>query len=80
MLIGVGFGTAIVKKDKYIIFRDNGGVDATKMPALRKFEYMARKDPSHDWRVRLDAPLRMREYQRHGKNKWVLVKSGRGFA
>lgn len=78
--IAVGFGFAGIKKDSKVIFSEDPQQDWKDIPTLMKFENMARKDPNHDWRLILDAPLRSREYQRHGKNQWVLVKSGQGFA
>jgi len=33
-----------------------------------------------DWRLHIDMALRSAVYQRQGKNKWVLVKTGNGFA
>lgn len=50
------------------------------LPLLADIEELARHDPDHDWRIMLDAPLRGREYQRHGDGTWVLVGSTRGFA
>jgi hypothetical protein len=49
-------------------------------PMLAHIEELARHDPDHDWRVSLFAPLRGREYQRHGPGQWVLVDSNLGFA
>ncbi len=78
--IAVGFGYAGVEKDGKSIFAEKFGMNWEDLPTLMKFENMARKDPNHDWQLILDAPLRSRIYQRHGRNNWVLVKSGQGFA
>ncbi len=78
--IAVGFGFAGVKRDGDIIFMADTIAEWKDIPTLMKFENMARKDPDHDWRLVLDAPLRSREYQRHSKNEWILVASGEGFA
>ena len=78
MLIAVGFGAAVVSRDGECVFQEQN--DDDDFHFLREFEDMAKADPDHDWRVLLDAPLRMREYQRHGDGQWTLVKSGQGFA
>ena len=80
MRIAVGFGMACVTKDDKIIFSESPEMDWKDIPTLMKFENMARKDPNHDWRAALNAPMRDRMYQRQGRNEWVLVKSGQGFA
>lgn len=83
MLIAVGFGMAAVKKDgKYIYNEMDLADDApeTEYWTTQDAENEALKDPDHDWRIILDAPLSMREYQRQDTGKWVLVKKGRGFA
>jgi len=78
MIIAVGFGSAQVTRGKKLIFSESNNDD--DYHRLSEFEEMAKKDPNHDWRVMLDAPLRMREYQRQGDGKWVLIASGEGFA
>lgn len=88
--IAVGFGSAEVTRDGRVVFDGEGGYyeRAGKMVKcnnknawlLSYWERRARKSPMADWRVYLNSPLRDREYQRQGKNKWVLVKSGMGFA
>jgi hypothetical protein len=74
----VGFGIAQITKDDEIIYQDISIAD--KVPTLQEFEKMAQLDPNHDWRLLLEAPLRSREYQRQGIEKWVLIDSGMGFA
>lgn len=78
--VAVGFGMAAVTKDGHCVYSEPPNIEWDKIPTLRKFENAARKDPHHDWRLILEAPLRSREYQRHGKNEWVLIASGQGFA
>lgn len=93
MLIGVGFGVAQVTKGNELIFaegRDNFYIPGLReaitddqqegFPTVADIEKLAAADPNHDWRINLFAPLRGREYQRHGENKWVLIDSNRGFA
>lgn len=55
-------------------YRDQG------YPIVADIEELALRDPDHDWRITLDAPLRSRTYQRHAPGTWVLIESGRGFA
>lgn len=78
MLIAVGFGYAAVTRGSKVVFREKPNDD--DLHYLEEFEAMAAKDPDHDWRVVLNAPLRSRTYQRHGPGKWVLIESGEGFA
>lgn len=78
MLIAVGFGVAQVTRGKRVVFSEK--YDDKEYHTLAEFEAMAEKDPEHDWRVLLHAPLRSSEYQRQGKDRWVLINSGPGFA
>lgn len=78
MIIAVGLGVARVTRGRRVIFSE--GANDENDHYLSEFEEMAKADPDHDWRVLLDAPLRSREYQRQGEGKWVLIKSGPGFA
>lgn len=80
MLIAVGFGEAVVKKDGAIVYDENCCEDEQDFWTLEDAENAAKEDPDHDWRILLDAPLSMREYQRQGENEWVLVNKGIGFA
>lgn len=79
MIIAVGFGLAQVWKGKELIY-DEAYSDEGPWHNLLYFEEMAAKDPDYDWRIILHAPLRGSEYQRHGKEKWVLIGSNEGFA
>jgi hypothetical protein len=47
---------------------------------LSDFEEMAKKEPDADWRYSFLMALRDGEYQRQGEGKWVLIKSGQGYA
>jgi hypothetical protein len=76
-IVAVGFGDAHISKDDKIIFDERRGEEPHE---LKEFEEMAQQDPDHDWRLVLYAPLRGRIYQRHGKEKWVLIESNMGFA
>jgi hypothetical protein len=78
--VAVGFGYAAITKDGEEIYHEPFEMEESEIRTLREFEQMAQSDPNHDWRCILDAPLRSREYQRQARDKWVLVKSGMGFA
>ena len=78
--LGVGFGFAGVTRDGKIVWAEEPGDEFGDGPTMQTFENMARKDPDHDWRAVEDGPLRNQTWQRHGRNLWVLVISGEGFA
>ena len=80
MIIAVGFGLACVKRGRKVIWQEKN--DDEDFRSLSEFEAMAKADNKrkHDWRVILDAPLSYREYQRQGDDKWVLIRTGQGFA
>ena len=79
--VAVGFGMAGVTKDGAEMWSEpNGDYSWHDLPTLQTFENMARKDPDHDWRAFMFGPLHGEEYQRHGRNLWVLVKEEDGFA
>lgn len=75
------FGGWMITKDDELYFEETDrNKDFYKNKTLRQIEKEASKDPDHDWRAVFDLPLRGGEYQRHGKNKWVLISSNQGFA
>lgn len=47
---------------------------------LQYVENRARKYPRSDFRLIAEMPLYRKEWQRQGKNNWVMIKSGNGFA
>jgi hypothetical protein len=47
---------------------------------LSIIEKMARKKPSKDWRIELIETFRSYTYQRQGRNKWLLIEIGKGYA
>lgn len=72
-----GFGvTTLLRDGEYV----ESHYDYETCPTFIHFENVARKDPGHDWRVRVDGPLSDVTYQRHGRNEWVAVEKGLGFA
>lgn len=80
MTIAVGFGEATVKKDGEIIYSEPCEYEEQNFWTVQDAENEAEKDPDHDWRIALYAPLRGRVFQRHEKGKWILVEENMGFA
>lgn len=78
-IVAAGFGYAGITKDGQSVYQDDPHSEEDA-PTLQRFEDMAKADPDHDWRFTLNLPLRDAEYQRQGDARWVLVKSGMGFA
>ena len=76
----VGFGDAQILKNGELIYNAPPNLEWEDAKTLMTFENMARKDPNHDWRYWYYAPLREALYQRQGRNEWVLIKTGLGFA
>lgn len=84
-VVAVGFGDAHVSCNKVALYSESSGHGiaadvAARGITLEIFERIAATSPNADWRLVLNAPLRSREYQRHGPGKWVLIASGEGFA
>jgi hypothetical protein len=77
--IAVGFGSAVLWRDGDCIYNEEPDIDKPDMTGAEA-EALAVADPDHDWRIHLMAPLSELEYQRHGPNRWVLIKQGEGFA
>ncbi len=74
------FGGWTIYADDELLYAPPMDLEWNEYPTLMTFENMARKAPQKDWRAKLNLPLRDAEYQRQGKNYWVLVRSGIGFA
>ena len=75
-----GFGGWKIKAASKVVYDPPPDLDWEEYPTLRKFELKARREPNRDWRAIYDGAMRSAEYQRQGYNRWVLVKSGKGFA
>ena len=75
-----GFGGWIITKDNELYFMEDSNKEYDKNKTLSYIERRAKLQPECDWQAELDIPLRSATYQRQGKSKWVLVKSGQGFA
>lgn len=72
-----GFGvTALVRDGEWV----ESHYDYETCPTFMHFENVARKDADRVWCVVVDGPLSDVTYQRHGRNEWVAVKKGMGFA
>ena len=74
-----GFGGWSIYKGGELIYQGDSNAEWESFPTLMKFELMARKSPG-DWRANCFLPLREAYYQRQGRNRWVLIKTGIGFA
>lgn len=75
-----GFGGWTISVNNIQFFQQRNNTEYDAAPILKKIERVARQYPHHDWRANVNLPLRDAEYQRQGKNKWVLIKTGPGFA
>ena len=75
-----GFGGWSILRDGELVYEGDPNGEWESFPTLMKFELMARKAPEADWRASCYLPLRGAVYQRQGRNRWVLVKTGMGFA
>ena len=87
MLIAVGFGDANVTKDGEEVYsemaigmNDDFEFKESELWTVQDAENEALKDPDHDWRITMYAPLRGRVFQRQDVGKWVLVEEDMGFA
>ena len=80
MVIAVGFGIANVTRDGEEVYNGLEHEDGQDFWTTQDAENEALKDPDHDWRITMNAPLSYRVYQRHDSGKWMLVKRGPGFA
>lgn len=79
-VLAVGFGSCNVKRDDEFVYSEDPHMEFEDIPTLQKFEDMAAADSEHDWRVAFYGPLHEEEYQRQGPGRWVMIRSGEGFA
>lgn len=75
-----GFGGWKILKDGKVFFEAKYNQEYDDCPTLMKFELLAREDPKAEWQALLNLPLRDAYYKRERKNRWVLFKTGMGFA
>jgi hypothetical protein len=73
-----GFGGWTVTKNGELFYQSES--DEYEGKTVREIEMEARHWPEEDWRCEIFFPLREATYQRQADNKWVLVKTGNGFA
>jgi len=74
------FGGWTIYRNNKVYYRAREGAESPKeVRTLRYFENRARKDPAR-WKAEYDGALRDATYQRAGRNRWVLIHSGPGFA
>lgn len=76
-VIAVGFGAAVLLCDRHTVYAEEQGEEYM---TGAQAEELASRDPDHDWRIVLEAPLSSRTYQRHGPGEWALIEQGMGFA
>lgn len=76
-----GFGGWYVRKNSEMFFQeldDTKGFDQFK--TIKDIEEMIGDDTENCYEAVLFAPLREGVWQRHEKNKWILIDEGMGFA
>ena len=78
-----GFGGEYITRNGKVFFWPENwdGTDKgwKRQKTLTWVENQARKDPNNDWRLVCEQPLHGGEYQRQGKNNWVMVSKNKGF-
>ncbi len=74
-----GFGGWLITKDKELYFMEDSDKEYNESKTLMYIENRAKLQPNCDWRALIDLPLRDAEYQRQD-GKWVLIRTGMGFA
>lgn len=74
----MGFGIVAIRRDGQTLWC--GDPEWDEAPTLRRWEHRARREPQADWRVEFWGPLSETVYQRHARNRWVLIARGLGFA
>lgn len=81
-VIAVGFGRAVVTRDGDEVLDGESDELGEEWLTGQDAEDAARKDPDHDWRIVIEAPLYNVTYQRQGREigRWVLIDKGQGFA
>lgn len=76
----MGSGGWYITKNDEVYFTENSDKEYDEARTLSYIERRAKLEPECDWRAHLDLPLRSAVYQRQGKNKWMLIEKGQGFA
>ncbi len=75
-----GFGGWIIIQNGEYYFMEDSDKEFNENKTLMYIENRAKLEPDLDWKAELNLPLRSAVYQRQGKNNWVLVEEGIGFA
>jgi len=75
-----GMGGWTITRDGEIYFVEDVKREYDRARTLCYIERRAQLQPECDWRAELSLPLRSAIYQRQEQSKWVLVKTGVGFA
>lgn len=75
-----GFGGWTVNKDGSTYYQAETNQDFDECKTLQDIEKEIPEGDQSEWIAHLWAPLREAKYQRHEKNKWVLIQKGEGFA
>ncbi len=77
--LSVGFGDCRVTFNGETLWYEEPGMKWEQAPTVEKFENMAKKKEG-DWEIIFYTSLHGEVYQRHGKDKWVMIESNMGFA
>lgn len=75
-----GYGGWSITKNGAQYFTEDQNKDWSETKVMAEIEKEASQDPENDWRAELYLPLREATYQRQGEGKWMLVRTGEGFA
>lgn len=75
-----GFGGWSITRNGALFYQAENNADFDGCKTVAEIEEIAKIDPDNDWRAELFLPLREATYQRHGDDKWMLVRVGEGFA
>ena len=59
---------------------DDFSIPAAKTITLMTVENFARRLADSDWRYEHVSAMHSTVFQRHGKNKWICIESGPGYA
>ncbi len=75
-----GFGGWSILKNGHLFFSENSEKEWEESKTLQGVEDMIGNNETDDFIAFLYTPLRDAKYQRQGKNNWILISQGLGFA